>query len=437
MQVQQQTDIILGGARSVESSSRSNSSVSQNTEKQASAPFKDEVTKQIDHTKAQSRNEKNEDNHNDSDISMSGDKADTTTQTTAESEADTEQKQPLATQQSESADNQQQTEEAINVFASQLDTSILSTTTAIPVAANVTTGLPQGGNSLPASLSTADAVTLQQSSSTKVSAMEQSLLQATLTQADSVKNESIKNTAVIATDAEPLALDAKLFKLGNTVDRQFITNAQFADMMSEQQGSEMLAKASRLQQVPLSTAIASSAQASANMHAVPSAALTDSSAVFNLNSPLAQSLSAAIGSPVQSAAWSQQMTDQVNVMLKGGFQQAEIKLNPAHLGPMEIKLSVNDDKANIHFVAHHAPVRDAIDAAMPRLREMLEQQGLNLADVDVSSQSDQQQAESDTSQSASATGSGGDDSAVESDKLNAVATGSVTMTVDSGINLYA
>ena len=51
------------------------------------------------------------------------------------------------------------------------------------------------------------------------------------------------------------------------------------------------------------------------------------------------------------------------------------------------------DQASVHFTSPHGAVRDAIDTAMPRLREMLEHSGLNLADVNVSSQSPGQHGE--------------------------------------------
>lgn len=141
--------------------------------------------------------------------------------------------------------------------------------------------------------------------------------------------------------------------------------------------------------------------------------------------------------PLQNPGWSQQMTDQVNLMLRGGFQQADIKLNPAHLGPMEIKLSMNDDKASIHFVAQHAPVRDAIDSALPRLREMLEQQGVSLADVDVSAQSEQQQSDTEAQQPGSSMmqqGESADSSLQGADELPLT---EVSLSVEAGVNLYA
>lgn len=71
---------------------------------------------------------------------------------------------------------------------------------------------------------------------------------------------------------------------------------------------------------------------------------------------------------------------------------AEIHLNPPHLGPVEVRISMNQDQqASIQFVSAHAGVREAIEAAVPQLREMLGNQHVALADVNVSNQAPQQQ----------------------------------------------
>ncbi|MCW8956420.1 MAG: flagellar hook-length control protein FliK, partial [Gammaproteobacteria bacterium] len=147
--------------------------------------------------------------------------------------------------------------------------------------------------------------------------------------------------------------------------------------------SSVAAAASQLQQVPLTTA-------SANLN------LTSANIPFD--SVLSSGVSSAttsISSSIQSQAWSQGLTDQVSWMMRGNIQSAAIRLNPAHLGPLEVKLSIEDDVARLSFVSSHAPVREALDAAMPRLREMLEQQGINLADVDISQHSEQGQQSAD------------------------------------------
>ena len=147
--------------------------------------------------------------------------------------------------------------------------------------------------------------------------------------------------------------------------------------------SSVAAAASQLQQVPLTTA-------SANL-SLPQAAFPVDSLLNVAMNPAGP----AISSTVQSQAWSQGLTEQVAWMMRGNIQSAEIRLNPANLGPLEVKLSIEDDVARLSFVSSHAPVREALDAAMPRLREMLEQQGISLADVDVSEHSEQEQQSAD------------------------------------------
>lgn len=87
--------------------------------------------------------------------------------------------------------------------------------------------------------------------------------------------------------------------------------------------------------------------------------------------------------------WNTELGEKLLWMHKLDIPSAEIRLNPEHLGPISIKIDVNQDQAVVAFTAQHASVKEAIEAAIPKLREMLGNQNLNLADVNVS----QQQAE--------------------------------------------
>jgi len=124
--------------------------------------------------------------------------------------------------------------------------------------------------------------------------------------------------------------------------------------------------------------------------------LTNLLATASSTDVLNQALSGARGGdaiqvPPQHPQWGQQVSDRLNWMIGQGLQQADIRLNPPELGSLEIRIKVQGDQASVHFTSPHGVVRDAIDAAMPRLREMLEHSGLNLANVNVSSQSAGQQ----------------------------------------------
>lgn len=89
----------------------------------------------------------------------------------------------------------------------------------------------------------------------------------------------------------------------------------------------------------------------------------------------------------QHPQWAQQVGERISWMIGQGLQQADVRLNPPELGSLEIRIQVQGDQANVQFTSPHHSVRDALDAALPRLREMLEQSGLSLGDASVSSQS--------------------------------------------------
>ncbi len=94
---------------------------------------------------------------------------------------------------------------------------------------------------------------------------------------------------------------------------------------------------------------------------------------------------ATLATPFNAPRWQGDFGQQVALLAKSGLQRADIKLNPAHLGPVEVRISISDDQqASVTFFAKHGVVRDAIEASMPRLREMLSEQGMNLVDSQVS-----------------------------------------------------
>lgn len=86
------------------------------------------------------------------------------------------------------------------------------------------------------------------------------------------------------------------------------------------------------------------------------------------------------------AAFAGDLAAQVTVLVEGGFQQAELRLNPADLGPIQIQLNVSaqTQTADISFSAVHGLTRESIERALPELRDMLEAQGLSLGQTGVS-----------------------------------------------------
>lgn len=95
---------------------------------------------------------------------------------------------------------------------------------------------------------------------------------------------------------------------------------------------------------------------------------------------------AEIKAPINSPEWKSNLGDRVAWMAQNKIPAAEIKINPAHLGPIEIKVSLNNEQATVSMIASHGATREALEAAIPRLREIFSDSGLQLADADVSSQ---------------------------------------------------
>jgi flagellar hook-length control protein FliK len=80
------------------------------------------------------------------------------------------------------------------------------------------------------------------------------------------------------------------------------------------------------------------------------------------------------------------LADEVRWIMDGSDGAAEIKLHPPSLGALDVRISMEADKANVQFISPHPIVREVLEAALPRLRESLAQEGLSLGNVTVSDQ---------------------------------------------------
>jgi flagellar hook-length control protein FliK len=89
--------------------------------------------------------------------------------------------------------------------------------------------------------------------------------------------------------------------------------------------------------------------------------------------------------PVGSAGWANEVAERLVDVVRLSHESAELRLQPAHLGPIDIRVTIAGDQASIQLVASHALTREALENALPMLRELLAQQGLALADTAVDS----------------------------------------------------
>ncbi|TKF32367.1 flagellar hook-length control protein FliK [Vibrio kanaloae] len=90
----------------------------------------------------------------------------------------------------------------------------------------------------------------------------------------------------------------------------------------------------------------------------------------------------------------EQVAEKVQMMMSKNLKNLDIRLDPPELGQMKIRMTMNNDVANVHFTVSNQQARDVIEQTLPRLREMLAQQGMQLADSSVQQQSSGQGQES-------------------------------------------
>lgn len=83
----------------------------------------------------------------------------------------------------------------------------------------------------------------------------------------------------------------------------------------------------------------------------------------------------------------QQLAEKVRWMVNAKSATAEIRLDPPDLGGINIKVNLSGDIAQVNFNVQSAAAKEALDQAAPRLREMLQEQGIELGESVVQQES--------------------------------------------------
>lgn len=134
---------------------------------------------------------------------------------------------------------------------------------------------------------------------------------------------------------------------------------------------------------------ASSAERSATDQLAPGGLVNTTAMVAQVEVPSAYrtsetALNTAITVPVAKPGWTEAVMQRVMWMSSQNINRAEIALDPPELGPMQVRISTQGDQTTVAFSSNASAVRDALDQSLPRLREMMEDQGLDLSDANVS-----------------------------------------------------
>lgn len=95
-----------------------------------------------------------------------------------------------------------------------------------------------------------------------------------------------------------------------------------------------------------------------------------------------------IATPLGSDTWADDFSQKISWMMTSKQEQiAKLHLNPPDLGPLEIVLKISDSQATALFTSPHSAVREAVENALPKLREILADNGITLGNTTVSDQS--------------------------------------------------
>lgn len=112
---------------------------------------------------------------------------------------------------------------------------------------------------------------------------------------------------------------------------------------------------------------------------------------------------------VGTTAWNQALGEKVVWMAAGAQQSATLTLNPPNMGPLQIVLNLTNDQATASFFSAQPEVRQALEAAFPRLKEMMNEAGIQLGQATVSADTPRQGETSDHQAHRAAPPFGGDE----------------------------
>ncbi|MBY6105221.1 flagellar hook-length control protein FliK [Ferrimonas balearica] len=134
--------------------------------------------------------------------------------------------------------------------------------------------------------------------------------------------------------------------------------------------------------------------------------------------------------PVAAERLAPELRERLAVMINTDRMTAELRLDPPELGALQVRIQMNGDQAQVQIQTQHAQARDLLEQALPRLREMLQGQGIQLADANVSHQQHSE------GQADGGSGFGGQ-SGVDGGAEDAVAHQISNRNAEGGIDFYA
>jgi flagellar hook-length control protein FliK len=163
-------------------------------------------------------------------------------------------------------------------------------------------------------------------------------------------------------------------------DEKSVKNDLFRSLLSQAQNDKAL-------EFEKPAALSTSANVtSANITSVSTAATASPHRLFVPQTQL--------GMNVAHPHWGNAVGEKILWMANQQLSSADIRLDPPELGSLQVRVTVQQDQANISFITPHPQVRELLDQQVNRLREMFAEQGLQLGQVDIADRHQQESRQS-------------------------------------------
>jgi flagellar hook-length control protein FliK len=89
--------------------------------------------------------------------------------------------------------------------------------------------------------------------------------------------------------------------------------------------------------------------------------------------------SVSLAQPLYSSSFAPELAARVSLLAANGVQEAQLMLNPADMGPVNVQIVVEGQQAQVSFHAEQADTRQVLESSLPDLAAALRDAGLTLS----------------------------------------------------------
>ena len=121
---------------------------------------------------------------------------------------------------------------------------------------------------------------------------------------------------------------------------------------------------------------------------------------------------------IQDERWGDALGQRLAMMVTEQRQEAVMRLDPPELGTLGVRLVVESGAVSVQFTSAVPQVREMLEAQADRLRDAIEREGLELADVDVGQEGGDSRQQGSSLYAENRQGTGFDDIAADPDAMD-------------------